>query len=222
MASSSSSSLIQRPQANPTSPKTKPEGTTPTPTPKPKPTNQSTPSQTFSQQLLTSTAHLANLLPTGTLLAFQLLTPVFTHNGTCDRVTAQLTRSLLALLAFSCFLASFTDSWRSPQDGQVYYGFVTTRGMWLFEYPDDYPPADLSKYRVKFIDLIHAVLSVLVFFAVALRDKNVISCFYPNPGQETQEVLDIVPLSVGVLCSLLFVVFPTKRHGIGYPVTNSN
>jgi Protein of unknown function (DUF679) len=90
-----------------------------------------------------------------------------------------------------------------------------------FRLPDS-PPADLSKYRLKFLDLIHAIFSVLVFFAVALRDKNVISCFYPNPGKEVQEVLDIVPLSVGVLCSLLFVVFPTRRHGIGYPVTNSN
>ncbi|KAJ1420002.1 Protein DMP [Sesbania bispinosa] len=30
-------------------------------------------------QALTSTANLANLLPTGTLLAFQILTPVFTQ-----------------------------------------------------------------------------------------------------------------------------------------------
>ncbi|XP_078158752.1 protein DMP3-like [Carex rostrata] len=220
MASSSSSSLIQRPQATPTSPKTETEETIPAP--KPKPTNQSAPPQTLSQQLLTSTANLANLLPTGTLLAFQLLTPVFTHNGSCDHVTYQLTRGLLALLACSCFLASLTDSWRSPQDGQVYYGLATRGGMWLFNYSADYPPTDLSKYKLKFIDLIHAVLSVLVFGAVALRDKNVISCFYPNPGQETQEVLDIIPLSIGVLCSLLFVVFPTRRHGIGYPVTNSS
>ncbi|KAF3340858.1 hypothetical protein FCM35_KLT09702 [Carex littledalei] len=176
MASSSSSSLIQRPQATPTSPKDEPKETTPAP--KPKPTNQSTPPQTFSQQLLTSTAHLANLLPTGTLLAFQLLTPVFTHNGSCDHVTYQLTRGLLALLACSCFLASLTDSWRSPHDSQVYYGFVTRGGMWLFNYPDDYPPTDLSKYRLKFIDLIHAVLSVLVFGAVALRDKNAIGLLY--------------------------------------------
>jgi heme A synthase len=127
-----SSSLIQRPQATLTSPKKEEIS----PTQKPKSANQSAPPQTFSRQLLTGTAHLANLLPTGTLLAFQLLTPVFTHNGSCDYVTAQLTRGLLTLLAVSCFLASFTDSWRSPHDGQVYYGFVTRRSMWLFEYPD--------------------------------------------------------------------------------------
>lgn len=69
--------------------------------------------------------------------------------------------------------------------------------------------------------MVHAVLSVLVFGAVALRDKNVLGCFYPRPGHEAQEVLDIVPLGVGIICSMLFVVFPTRRHGIGYPVTSA-
>jgi hypothetical protein len=35
-------------------------------------------------QALTSTANLANLLPTGTLLAFNLLAPTFTNHGACD------------------------------------------------------------------------------------------------------------------------------------------
>uniref|UniRef100_A0A0E0DSJ4 Uncharacterized protein n=1 Tax=Oryza meridionalis TaxID=40149 RepID=A0A0E0DSJ4_9ORYZ len=42
----------------------------------------------------------------------------------------------------------------------------------------------------------------------------------PPPSRATiaiQSVLGIVPLGVGVMCSLLFVVFPTTRHGIGYP-----
>lgn len=95
--------------------------------------------------------------------------------------------------------------------------------MWVFD-----PVAaeasgipDLKKYRIGFIDLVHAVLSILVFFAVAFRDKNVISCFYPAPGHEIEEVLDLVPIGVGVICSLLFVVFPTRRHGIGFPVTSA-
>lgn len=99
--------------------------------------------------------------------------------------------------------------------------------MFLFDYvgggtdgntsPSGLP--DLRKYRLRFIDWVHAVLSVLVFGAVALRDKNVVSCLYgPMPGHQTQEVLDIVPIGIGLICSLLFVVFPTRRHGIGYPV----
>lgn len=63
------------------------------------------------------------------------------------------------------------------------------------------------------------MLSVLVFVAVAFKDKNVLNCFYPVPGHGTQEVLNIVPVGIGVICSMLFVVFPTSRHGIGYPVS---
>ncbi|KAJ6711493.1 hypothetical protein OIU79_007854 [Salix purpurea] len=171
-------------------------------------------------QTLTSTANLANLLPTGTLLAFQLLTPLFTNNGACDSATRPMTLILLALLALSCFLASFTDSVRSTKDGRVYYGLATFKRMYLFDCPD--PAAsglvDLSRFRMRFVDVVHAVLSVVVFISVALRDKNVSSCLYPVPEHETQEVLAILPVGAGLICSLLFMVFPTTRHGIGYPV----
>ncbi|WCJ18484.1 hypothetical protein M5689_000831 [Euphorbia peplus] len=189
----------------------------------PKSPKRSSPS--FSQraisQTLTSTAQLANLLPTGTVLAFQLLTPIFTNNGACDSVTRPLTLLLLGLLTASCFLASFTDSVKSNDHGQVYYGLATFKGMFLFDCPDEEVSGlpDLSKYKIKFIDGVHAVLSMLVFVAIALRDKNVLSCLYPMPKHETQEVLDIVPIGIGLLSGFLFVVFPTRRHGIGYPLT---
>ncbi|KAJ0080422.1 hypothetical protein Patl1_23278 [Pistacia atlantica] len=177
-------------------------------------------SQRAISQTLTTTANLANLLPTGTLLAFQLLTPIFTNNGSCDNATRPMTLFLLLLLAASCFLASFTDSVKSS-DGQVYYGLATSKGLFLFDYPDPSGSGlpDLSKYKFRFIDGVHAVLSVLVFGAFALRDKNVLSCFFPTPGREIQEVLNILPMGVGLICGLLFVVFPTRRHGIGYPIT---
>ncbi|KAK9286713.1 hypothetical protein L1049_015116 [Liquidambar formosana] len=176
-------------------------------------------SQRAISQTLASTANLANLLPTGTLLAFQLLTPIFTTNGSCDSATRAMTLILLVLLAISCFVACFTDSFKSTE-GQVYYGLANFKGMWLFDYPySSSGLPDLSKYRLRFIDGVHAVLSVGVFVAVALRDKNVVGCFYPTPGRETQEVLNIMPVGIGLLCSLLFLVFPTRRHGIGYPIT---
>ncbi|CBI29711.3 unnamed protein product, partial [Vitis vinifera] len=176
------------------------------PPPSPSSSAPSTLRQRALSQTLASTANLANLLPTGTLLAFQLLTPVFTNNGACDAVTR------------------FTDSFKTP-DGRVFYGIATFKGLWLFDYVDESGSAaslpDLSKYKFRFIDGVHAVLSVLVFVAVAMRDKNVVSCFYPQPAREVQEVLDIVPVGIGLICSLLFVVFPTTRHGIGYPVTHA-
>ncbi|XP_057978427.1 protein DMP3 [Malania oleifera] len=177
-----------------------------------------TPAPTAISKILGSTANLANLLPTGTLLAFQFLTPVFTNNGSCDGATGSLTVALLVLLAASCFLACFTDSVKTD-DGRVYHGLATLDGMWLFDYDNSGELPDLRKHRVRLIDGVHGVLTVLVFLAVALRDKNVVGCFYPKPGHEAQEVLDIVPIGIGVICSLLFVVFPTTRIGIGYSLT---
>lgn len=107
-------------------------------------------------------------------------------------------------------------------DGQVYYGLATFKGLWLFDYPDASGAGlpDLSNFKIRFIDGVHAVLTILVFGAVALRDRNVLQCLYPQPGREIQEVLNILPVGVGLICSLLFMVFPTRRHGIGYPVTS--
>ncbi|KAK3035314.1 hypothetical protein RJ639_034022 [Escallonia herrerae] len=126
-----------------------------------------------------------------------------------------MTFLLLALFTVSCFLAFFTDNFKSPY-GQVYFRFAMFKGMWLFDYPvagsSDGAFPDLRKYRLRFIDMVHAVLSVLVFGAVALKDKNVLSCFYPTPTHETQEVLDIGPVGIGLICSFSFVVFPTRRH----------
>ena len=135
-----------------------------------------------------------------------------------------LTGVLLAVLATSCFLASLTDS--VEVNGKVYHGLATFKGLWLFDFPVDGPAGsdlpDMSKKRLRLLDFIHAILSVSVFAAVAMRDRNVVSCLYPAPALETKQVLDIVPVGIGLICSLLFVVFPTTRHGVGYPVTLSN
>ena len=164
-------------------------------------------------------AQLANLLPTGTVLAFQVLVPVFTKDGTCDVVTRFMTIALLLLLGLSCFLGCFTDTVRAT-DGKVYHGLATAKGIWLFDYPTGSSSAlpDLTKYRVRFIDFIHGTLSLLVFGVVVMKDYNVVSCFYPNPGKEISEILGILPLGFGVICSMLSIVFPTQRRGIGYPV----
>lgn len=79
----------------------------------------------------------------------------------------------------------------------------------------------MRKYRVRVIDWVHGVLSVIVFGVMAVRDKNVVSCFYPTTEHETEEILSVAPIGVGLICSLLFVAFPTRRHGIGYPITGT-
>lgn len=170
-------------------------------------------SQTFK-----STAHLANLLPTGTVLAFQLLSPIFNNQGNCDAVGRAMTSSLVALCALSCFVLSFSDSFRDD-DGTVRYGLATFEGLWVIDGSKPLPPEKAAGYRIRFIDFIHAFMSIMVFAAVALFDQNVVSCFYPIPSDDTKQVLTALPVAIGVLCSMLFVTFPTTRHGIGFPLS---
>ncbi|KAL5096272.1 hypothetical protein RYX36_000600 [Vicia faba] len=172
---------------------------------------------------LKGAANLANMFPSGTLLVFQILIKVFTNYGVCNSVTRLTTLVLLFLFALYCFLACFTDTVKAS-DGKIYHGIATFKGLWLFDYSPvvDTSTAtlpDLTKYKLSMIDFVHAFLSVHVFFAVALRNDNVLTCYYPKPGHETKEVLDIVPFGIGFICSLLFLVFPTTRRGIGYPLT---
>ncbi|KAH6790340.1 transmembrane protein [Perilla frutescens var. frutescens] len=172
-------------------------------------------SQTFQ-----STANLANLLPTGSVLAFQLLAPIFSNEGKCDAVTRPLTAGLIALCGLSCILLNFTDSFKD-QKGNLCYGLATFSGFWIIDGSGTLPPEMAAKYKLKFIDFAHAFMSALVFTAITLFDQNVVNCFYPEPSTGTQELLASLPVGIGVICSMLFVAFPTKRHGIGFPVSDS-
>ncbi|XP_059670586.1 protein DMP4-like [Cornus florida] len=170
-------------------------------------------SQTFK-----SSANLANLLPTGTVLAFQLLSPIFTNEGECTSVSRTLTAGLIGLCGLSCFLVSFTDSFKDKK-GNVCYGFATFRGLWFIDCSATLPPEINAKYRLRVMDFMHAFMSMLVFGAVALFEEDVVDCFYPKPTDETKELLTSLPVGIGVICSMLFVLFPSKRHGIGFPLT---
>lgn len=182
---------------------------------------QNAPTKTPAQKAIRKTfkisAHLANLLPTGTVLAFQILSPVFTHQGQCHTITTKLmSMGLLSVCCFSCFLLCFSDSFRDGR-GKVRYGLATFRGLWVID--GKLETGETDKYRLRFVDFFHAFMSVLVFAAVALFDQNVVKCFYPTPSDEAKDLLVALPIGIGVVCSLLFVAFPTKRHGIGFPLS---
>ncbi|KAG9156339.1 hypothetical protein Leryth_009217 [Lithospermum erythrorhizon] len=171
-------------------------------------------SQTFQ-----SISHLANLLPTGTYLAFQLLSPIFSNSGQCDQISQYLTMSLLIICAILCFLQSFTDS-VNDEKGNVSYGFATRNGLWIIDGSEvDLTNEAKEKYGLKFIDFAHAFMSVLVFLSIALFDQNVVHCFFPTPSAEIMHLLTAVPVGIGVMCSMFFVTFPTTRHGIGFSVS---
>ncbi|KAG8386845.1 hypothetical protein BUALT_Bualt03G0191400 [Buddleja alternifolia] len=178
-----------------------------------------TASQKVVRKAFKGTAHLSNLLPTGSVLTFQVLSPVITHEGKCKSFVSQTTTlGLLGLCAVSCFILCFTDSFRDER-GKVRYGLATFRGLWVMDASATLPPADAVKFRLRFGDFFHALMSILVFGAVAMLDNNVINCLYPSPTEEDLEILKALPVAVGVVCSVFFLLFPTKRHGIGFPLS---
>ncbi|KAL1363098.1 hypothetical protein HN51_011295 [Arachis hypogaea] len=188
------------------------------------PTQPQKPSKTATiktmRKAFKGSAHLANLLPTGTVLIFQMLAPAFTHQGECHTVTSKfMTMALLSCCSISCFLLSFTDSFRDER-GKVRYGVASLNGLWVMDGESiKLPVEEAYKYRLRFIDFFHAFSSILVFVAVALFDKNIVGCFFPNPSEEVKDILASLPMGIGFVCSLLFVAFPTQRHGIGFPLS---
>ncbi|KAK1698817.1 hypothetical protein QYE76_015514 [Lolium multiflorum] len=176
------------------------------------------PMQKAISQTYQSTAHLATLLPTGTVMAFQLLSPIVTNSGHCLPSNRAMESALVSLCALSCFVLSFTDSFRDGK-GAVRYGFATLRGLWVIDGGAPLDAQAAAPYRLRFLDLVHAVVSVMVFAAVALFDQSVVSCFYPVPSEDVRQVLTVLPIAIGVVGSMLFVTFPTTRHGIGFPLS---
>lgn len=99
------------------------------------------------------TADLAKHLPTGTVLAFQILSPVFTNQGQCDGTNRAMAACLVALCGLSCFLLSFTDSFRDSA-GRVRYAVATFRGLWVIDGTPPPPPDVAATYRLKFREIL--------------------------------------------------------------------
>lgn len=72
-----------------------------------------------------------------------------------------------------------------------------------------------ERYKVGLTDFVHAMMSVMVFVAIAFSDFRVTSCLFPGHEKEMDQVMESFPLMVGVICSGLFLVFPNTRYGIG-------
>ncbi|XP_021733418.1 uncharacterized protein LOC110700217 [Chenopodium quinoa] len=113
---------------------------------------------------------------------------------------------------------SFTDSVRDER-GKVRYGIATFKGLWIIDGSVTLSPEQAAKYRIGIVDFLHAVMGILVFMAVALLDQNVVKCLFPLPSEETKERLAMFPIGVGIVCGLLFVCFPSKRHTIVSPLS---
>ncbi|XP_072955052.1 protein DMP3-like isoform X2 [Typha angustifolia] len=153
---------------------------------------------------LSSMANLMKLLPTGTVLAFQSLTPSFTNNGSC-----------------------YTSNSLIGRDGKPYYGLATFNGFYVFNYRGadeerDVLFGDLSRLRIRLLDYLHAFFSALVFLVVAFSDSEIQYCFSLGDNPSARQLLVNLPLGAGLLASVVFMVFPTSRKGIGYTDTTPN
>ncbi|KAB2067716.1 hypothetical protein ES319_A09G247400v1 [Gossypium barbadense] len=175
--------------------------------------NPSSSSTSISDKTFTSLGNLIKLLPTGTVFIFQFLNPVLTNYGHCSPVNKVLTSSLIGLCGFSCAFSCFTDSYKGG-DGLVHYGIATVNGLWPYSGSDS---VDLSKYKLRIGDFVHAFFSVIVFAVLSLLDSNTVQCFYPSFEATEKVLLMVLPPVIGAVSGLAFMVFPNTRHGIGYP-----
>ncbi|XP_021864073.1 protein DMP7 [Spinacia oleracea] len=167
------------------------------------------------------TSHLSSLLPSGSVLIFEMFSPILTNQGQCVTFQAQLiTLCLITFVSLSCILMCFTDSIRDER-GKVRYGIATFRGIWIVDGSVKLSPEEAAKYRIGVIDFLHALMGVLVFMAVAFLDQNVVKCLFPLPSQETKERLVMFPIGVGVVCGFLFICFPSKRNSVVSPLSKT-
>ncbi|XP_073128775.1 protein DMP2-like [Henckelia pumila] len=179
---------------------------------------QKSSTKSITQVTLTGFGNLIKLLPTATVFMFQFLNPVLTNNGHCHTINKYLSSILIAVCGFSCCFASFTDSYTDNQ-GELHYGIATRTGLWPSSSSSS---LDLSSYKLRFGDFVHAFFSLIVFAVVALLDPNSVECFYPSFESTQKVLLMVLPPIIGVVSGSLFVVFPNKRHGIGYPSSQSS
>ncbi|KAK6930084.1 Protein DMP [Dillenia turbinata] len=172
--------------------------------------------KSISEKSLSGFAKILKLLPTGTVFLFQFLSPVLTNNGKCQTVNKYLTGFLLGVCGLSCFFSSFTDSYKGS-DGKTHYGIVTFKGLWPS--PKEGTSIDLSQYKLRLGDFVHAFFAVTVFAVVVVLDPNTVKCFYPSLAYDQKTLLKVLPPAVGAVSGVVFMLFPNKRHYIGYPAS---
>ena len=131
--------------------------------------------RTVADKVVSSAANLAQLLPTGSVVAYQALSPSFTNRGACLASSRYLTAALLYLCFVSCVFFSFTDSFVGA-DGKLYYGLATAKGFLVFNYTGDDGGdreeedaerrrqvfKNLHTLRIRWVDYMHALFSAVV------------------------------------------------------------
>ena len=178
------------------------------------------PASTATDKVMSSAANLAQLLPTGTVLAYQALSPSFTNHGDCQPSNQWLTAALVIVLAVLSLFFSFTDS-VVGRDQKLYYGIATPNGFNVFNFSSEeekqqWDPAEFRRLRIRPLDFMHAIFTAVVFLTVAFSDVGLQNCFFPNASTNSEQLIKNLPLGMAFFSSFVFMIFPTKRKGIGY------
>jgi hypothetical protein len=170
---------------------------------------------TITDKTLSGLGNLIKVLPTGTVFLYQFLSHVVSNNGDCKTINKYLTAILVGVCGLSCVFSSFTDSYVGS-DGKTYYGIVTSTGIWPSTNSKN---VNLSSYKLRFGDFVHALFALLVFAVLVLLDQNTVGCFYQSSESLEKILLKVLPPIVGAVSSVVFMYYPYSRHGIGYPAS---
>ncbi|AQK83850.1 DUF679 domain membrane protein 7 [Zea mays] len=178
-----------------------------------------------AEKVLSVSANLAKLLPSGAVLVFQTLSANFTNQGSCNTANRWLSGLLVAFLTAACIFLTFTDS--ILHKGKIYYGVALPERLNVFgltkkeerQLLKEIGP-DLRERRLKTLDWVHAFFTAIVFISIAMGDVGLQQCFVPNLDSpdmvNVKELLRNAPLGLALLSSFVFMIFPTRRRGVGF------
>ncbi|RLN19624.1 uncharacterized protein C2845_PM02G43020 [Panicum miliaceum] len=182
-----------------------------------------TSSVSTDERVLSASANVLQLLPTGLVMVFQTLSPSLTNQGECHPSNWWLSLGLVLFLTFFCFFFSFTDSFF--YDGKLYYGMATPWRLFLFNLNLSHRERkqfanlhrdELKELRLRWDDYLHAVVTAVVFVALAFSDIGIQNCFFPHAGFDAKQWLKNMPLVVAALSSLLLMLCQTRRNNIDF------
>ncbi|GLJ42798.1 hypothetical protein SUGI_0887430 [Cryptomeria japonica] len=131
---------------------------------------------------------------------------------TCGKWNKILVACLLGILAIASFILSLTDTFKDDSTGkvQVHYGIATKSGLvTIASSKNKIKPPMENDYKLKFMDLVHSSLAVVVFAVLALTDKNIVNCLYPSAEDNINKILQALPPIVSFVSCVIFALFPS-------------
>ncbi|KMZ59059.1 hypothetical protein ZOSMA_70G00730 [Zostera marina] len=177
---------------------------------------------TSTDKVLQNISNVVKLLPTTTVLAFQTLNPSFTNYGKCLESNKILTVSFIISSAIACAFLSITDS--VIHRGKLYYGLATFNGLYVFNLDDReaqhvrnwFKTHCNKRYKLRISDGVHVVFTVIVFLTICIGDGYIQTCFFNESDENEMQWLINLPLAFSLLATIVFLLMPTSRKGIGY------